>query len=73
LAILHVGDDTPLTCRLLDISISGASVATTLRPLLGTEVMLGKLRARVVRHHPQGFGVQFLDVQNPTALRRHFG
>lgn len=73
LAILHVGDDTPLTCRLLDISISGASVATQLRPPMGTEVMLGKLRARVVRHHPQGFGVQFLDVQNPTALRRHFG
>ena len=34
---------------------------------------LGKLRARVMRHHPQGFGVQFLDIQNPTALRRYFG
>ena len=43
------------------------------RPEIGTEVMLGKLRARVVRHHPQGFGVQFLDIQNPTALRRYFG
>ena len=42
-------------------------------PTIGTEVMLGKLRARVVRHHPQGFGVQFLDIQNPAALRRYFG
>jgi hypothetical protein len=29
--------------------------------------VLGKLRARVMRHHPQGFGVQFLDIQNPTS------
>jgi hypothetical protein len=35
--------------------------------------MLGKLRARVVRHHSQGFGVQFLDTQNQAALRRQFG
>jgi hypothetical protein len=62
-----------LTCRVLDVSISGASIATPARPEIGTEVTLGKLRARVVRHHPQGFGVQFLDIQNPTALRRHFG
>ncbi|MDX2203841.1 MAG: PilZ domain-containing protein [Hyphomicrobiaceae bacterium] len=73
LAILQIGDDPALTCRLIDISISGASVATNLRPPLGTEVMLGKLRARIVRHHPQGIGLQFLDVQNPTALRRYFG
>jgi hypothetical protein len=31
------------------------------------------LRARVVRHHPQGFGVQFLDIQNQASLRRQFG
>ena len=61
------------TCRVLDVSISGASIATPARPEIGTEVMLGKLRARVVRHHPQGFGVQFIDIQNPTALRRYFG
>lgn len=73
LAILQIGDDPALTCRLIDISISGASVATNLRPPLGTEITLGKLRARIVRHHVQGIGVQFLDVQNPMALRRHFG
>lgn len=72
-ATLQLAEGISLTCRVLDVSISGASIATPARPHLGSEVMLGKLRARVVRHHPQGFGVQFLDIQNPAALRRHFG
>jgi hypothetical protein len=59
--------------RQLDVSVSGASVATDARPDVGSEVTLGKLRAKVVRYHEQGFGVQFLDIQNPTALRRYFG
>jgi hypothetical protein len=70
---LQLSEGITLTCRVLDVSISGASIATPARPEIGTEVMLGKLRGRVVRHHPQGFGVQFIDIQNPTALRRHFG
>jgi hypothetical protein len=70
---LQLEEGIALTCRVLDVSISGASVATPARPQIGTELVLGKLRARVVRHHPQGFGVEFLDIQNPTALRRHFG
>jgi PilZ domain len=72
-SMLQLAEGIVLTCRVLDVSISGASIATPARPELGTEVMLGKLRARVVRHHPQGFGVQFIDIQNPTALRRYFG
>lgn len=69
---LHLAEGIVLTCRVLDISISGASIATPARPDIGSEVLLGKLRARVVRHHPQGFGVQFIDIQNPAALRRYF-
>ena len=70
---LQLAEGIVLSCRVLDVSISGASIATPARPELGTEVLLGKLRARVVRHHPEGFGVQFLDTQNTTALRRYFG
>ena len=69
---LHLAEGIILECEVLDISISGASIGTPARPVLGTEVMLGKLRARVVRHHAQGFGVQFTDTQNHTALRGHF-
>jgi hypothetical protein len=70
---LQLAEGIVLECRVLDVSISGASIATPARPEIGTEVMLGKLRGRVVRHHAQGFGVQFLDIQNPMALRRYFG
>jgi hypothetical protein len=70
---LQLAEGIVLSCRVLDVSISGASIATPARPEIGSEVMLGKLRARVVRHHSQGFGVQFIDIQNPAALRRYFG
>jgi hypothetical protein len=56
--------------RVLDVSISGASVGTDVRPPVGSEVVLGKLRARVVRHHGEGLGLEFLDIQNADALRR---
>lgn len=70
---LQLDEGIVIPCRVLDISISGASLETQARPELGREVMLGKLRARVTRHHASGLGVQFLDIQNPAALRRYFG
>ena len=73
LSSLQLAEGITLNCRVLDVSISGASIATPARPEIGTEVILGKLRARVVRHHADGFGVRFVDIQNPTALRRYFG
>jgi hypothetical protein len=73
LSSLQLAEGIVLNCRVLDVSISGASVATPARPEIGSEVTLGKLRARVVRHHAEGFGVRFLDIQNPTVLRRTFG
>jgi hypothetical protein len=66
-------DGTTQTCDVIDVSISGASIASDLRPDIGTEVWLGKLRCRVVRWHEQGFAVMFMDIQQPTALRRYFG
>ena len=67
---LQLAEGITIECQVLDFSVSGASIGSPARPELGTEVMLGKLRAKVVRHHSQGFGVQFLDTQNQTALRQ---
>jgi len=53
--------------------LSGASIATEARPPIGSEVFLGKLKARVMRHHDRGIGVRFLDIQEPEAIKRHFG
>ena len=41
-------------CRVIDVSLSGASVACTVKPPLGTMVILGRMRGRVVRHHELG-------------------
>ncbi len=71
--VMRLPDDREIEVQLQDVSISGASVVTSSRPSLGTHVSLGKLRAIVVRYHPEGLGVQFLDIQNPDALRRYFG
>jgi len=70
---LRLTEGLVIACQVLDVSISGASVGTEARPAIGSEVMLGKLRGKVVRHHGQGIGLQFLDIQNPAALRRYFG
>ena len=70
---LKLPEGMVIACQILDVSISGASVGIEARPALGQEVLLGKLRARVVRHHDQGIGVEFLDIQAPAALRRYFG
>lgn len=66
-------DGTTIPCHVIDISISGASVETEARPGIGEEVLLGRLRSRVVRQHACGIALQFVDIQQPTALRRYFG
>lgn len=60
-------------CRVIDVSLSGASVATRVKPPLETVVVLGRLRGRVVRHHDQGFAIQFAELQDPDSLARTFG
>lgn len=52
-------------CRLIDVSLSGAAVATDQRPALGALVTIGKVQGRVVRHLDEGFAVEFLRLQHP--------
>ncbi len=72
LAITYEDGETE-ECDALDVSISGASIASDARPRIGSMITVGKLRARVARHHSRGFGVAFIDIQKVEAIRRHFG
>jgi PilZ domain len=72
-SVLTLPDGKQIPVRMLDVSISGASVAFEGGLPLGTEVLLGRLRARVARSHDQGVALQFIDIQHPLALRKHFG
>lgn len=60
-------------CRVIDVSLSGASVAAAVKPPLESVVVLGRLRGRVVRHHDQGVAIQFAELQDPDSLVRTFG
>jgi hypothetical protein len=71
-SVLKLADGIVAQVRVLDVSMSGASIATDARPPIGNEVVLGKLRARVVRHHTEGLGLEFVDLQNADASRRYF-
>jgi len=57
-----------LTCRIIDVSESGAGIATDQRPPIGTLVTLGKVPGRVVRHLEDGFAVEFTRLQHPDSL-----
>ncbi len=52
-------DGQEIACKLTDISLQGALLKTQVRPAIGEVVHLGQTRAWVVRHHPEGVGVQF--------------
>ncbi|MCB1519779.1 MAG: PilZ domain-containing protein [Hyphomicrobiaceae bacterium] len=71
--LLKLAEGISVRCQILDISLSGANLATEARPPIGAEVVLGKLNGKVMRHHDRGIGIRFLDIQEPEALKRHFG
>ena len=58
-------------CRIIDVSQSGAAVATDQRPPIGALVTLGKVQGRVVRHLEDGFAVEFTRLQHPDFLEEN--
>ena len=54
-----------VACRVIDISQSGAGVATEHRPDIGSLVTIGQTQGRVVRHLENGFAVEFTRLQHP--------
>jgi len=60
-------------CRVIDVSLSGASIACAIKPAIDTVVILGRMRGRVVRHHDQGIALQFVELHDPDSLARTFG
>ncbi len=62
-------DGTVVRAQVIDISISGVSLESELRPEIGAVVGIGRLTARVVRHHERGFAAEFQQVQPAPELR----
>jgi hypothetical protein len=57
-----------VACRVIDVSQSGAGVATEQRPPIGAVVTLGKVQGRVVRHLENGFAIEFTRLQHPDFI-----
>jgi hypothetical protein len=53
-----------VTVRVIDVSQSGAAVATEHRPEIGAAVTIGKTSGRVVRHLEDGFAIEFIRLQH---------
>lgn len=60
--VLTLENGESFACEILDISLTGASVAIDPRPELGAVVTVGRTPAKVVRRHDKGVGVVFTGV-----------
>jgi hypothetical protein len=65
---LILANGVNLACRVIDISQSGAAVATDQRPELGAPVTIGRTPGRVVRHLEDGIAIEFTRLQHPDFL-----
>jgi len=73
-SLLTLADGRTAACRIVDMSLGGANVATELRAPIGTRVSIGRMKGRVVRHTPEGIAIEFTDIpERATALSRPFG
>ena len=58
-------------CRIIDVSLSGAAIALIDKPAVGSGVVLGHIRGRVVRQFDDGVAVEFSAVQTHESLDQH--
>ena len=68
IAILTLEDGQRMTCRMIDLSMSGAAIAAEHRPPLKSLVSLGRVQARVVRNLEDGVALEFIHGQIAETL-----
>jgi len=66
-------DGRVYSCEVIDISLSGAAVKIEVMPALGTYLLLGKMRGRVVRYLDNGFAIEFTRQLDRTVLASEIG
>jgi hypothetical protein len=60
-----------IAVRVIDLSQSGAAIATKERPEIGALVTIGKANGRVVRHLEDVFAIEFTRLQHPDFVEEN--
>jgi c-di-GMP-binding flagellar brake protein YcgR len=71
IAVLTLEDGSKMTCRIIDLSPSGAAIAAETCPPQRSLVMFGRVQARVVRNLENGFAIEFVDEQLVETLEEN--
>jgi hypothetical protein len=69
-AQITLPDGREYRARIIDMSLSGAALGVEVQPPLGTPIMIGRLRAQVVRHFEEGIAVEFSSVQTASSIEQ---
>jgi hypothetical protein len=64
-------DGSEQLCRIIDLSLSGAAVASPLRPAIGSKLTMGRVQGQVVRHLEEGFALEFAFPQAADTLEEN--
>jgi hypothetical protein len=68
IARLTLPSGVNVSCRIIDVSQSGAGIVSDQRPQIGSLVTLGKVQGRVVRYLDEGFAIEFTRLQHPDFI-----
>ena len=63
ISLLTLEDGSQMSCRIIDLSLSGAAISGEKRPPLNSMVSLGRVQSRVVRYLEDGFALEFVHQQ----------
>lgn len=58
-----------VACEVLDLSLSGVSLKTDIRPPMGEVVLIGQMAGRIVRHHETGIAIEFVGAPTQATER----
>ncbi len=66
-------DGRSYACEVMDISVSGCAIKTEVMPSLGTYLMVGRMKGRVVRYLETGVGIEFVKQMDKSNLQTQVG
>jgi hypothetical protein len=68
---LSLPDGRQYSGRVMDMSLSGAALAVEVKPPVGSPLLVGKIRATVVRHFEEGVAIEFVTLQTASSLEQN--